>query len=396
MLSRAAIPADDLLRGHDHHVLRRATLDALMAHDRDAAIGRIRSLGPDIATSWRAFAGENRVTPVVAHALMEAFGDDFPQAARWKADHDQSLRRMTIMMAALDRVADALHNAGIRMVALKNAGIARGIYPCAGCCPMGDLDVVIERARFRQAHEIICGQGFELATRGTVEAADLEEGLESGGTEYVATIGGEEVWFELQWRPVAGRWIRRDQEPDGAQMIARSVPIEGTRVRLLAPVDNMIQVALHTAKHTYVRAPGLRLHTDVDRLARYQTPDWAKVCDMALALDVKTATFFSFALARALLDTPVPDSVLERLKPAEWKRRSIVRWLNRVDVFMPNERKFSRPAMIGFTALMYDDASGLLASVLDTDKEHLGLRDLPHNLSRGVRRVKDLLFRYER
>ena len=261
---------------------------------------------------------------------------------------------------------------------------------------MGDLDVLVEKARFREAHALILEEGFELATRGTVESADLEEGIEHGGTEYVASIDGEEVWFELQWRPIAGRWIRRDQEPDGAELIARSVPIDGTAVRLLSPVDNMIQVALHTAKHTYVRAPGLRLHTDVDRLARYQTPDWRGVVEMATELEVRTATYFSFALAKALLDTPVPDFVLESLAPPSWKEQTILKWLHRVDVFEPDQRKFSRPEMIGFTALMYDDVVGLLASALDAERDEVTLRRLPTNLRRGAARVVDLVTRYER
>ena len=84
----------------------------------------------------------------------------------------------------------------------------------------------------------------------------------------------ERLWWELQWRPVSGRWIRPDQEPDSAGLVDRSRPMEGTRARLLSPVDNLLQVALHLAKHSYVRAPGLRLHTDVDRVVRRQPIDW--------------------------------------------------------------------------------------------------------------------------
>src|SRR5690606_34947470 len=137
--------------------------------------------------------------------------------------------------------------------------------------------------------------GYQLASRSIVEPADLERGLASGGTEYVRHIGGHEVWIELQWRPVAGRWIRRDQEPAAAELLARSVAIPGTAARLLSPEDNMIQVALHTAKHSYVRAPGLRLHTDVDRLARLAAPDWDRVAAMVEALQTTTAVYLSLA-----------------------------------------------------------------------------------------------------
>jgi hypothetical protein len=395
-VSAPTIARADLLDGLKDADLRRLTLDAMATVDRPRRLDNIRAAGADIADRWLDFGLENRVAPVVAHALLDAFGDDFLAATRAKTLHDHELRRMGIMLAALDRIAARLATVGIRMVGLKNAGIARGVFDCPGCCPMGDLDVLVDRARFREAHQLILDEGFVLATRGTVESADLEEGLEHGGTEYVAQIDGEEVWFELQWRPIAGRWIRRDQEPDGAELIARSVPIEGTDVRLLAPADNMIQVALHTAKHTYVRAPGLRLHTDVDRLAQSQTPDWHAVVELATTLEVKTATFFSFALARALLDTDVPDHVLESLAPPLWKVTTVTNWLRRIDVFYPDARKFRRPDMIAFTALMYDDVVGLTASVLDAERDELRWTQLPRHLRRGVARVKDLVTRYER
>ncbi|MDP6943291.1 MAG: nucleotidyltransferase family protein, partial [Myxococcota bacterium] len=247
----------------------------------------------------------------------------------------------------------------------------------------------------RDAHRIISESGFTLDTRGTVESADLEEGLLHGGTEYRKMVDGEEIWFELQWRPVAGRWIRTDQEPAAADLLARSVPIEGSDVRLLAPVDNMIQVALHTAKHTYVRAPGLRLHTDVDRLTRYQPPSWTEVEAMANDLEIRTAVYFSLAMARALLGTPVPDAILDHLAPEPWRQRVVTRWLRRVDVFDPNGHKFSRPAMMAFVAMLYDNRRGLMASVFDTEPDKLGLRHLPRNLLRGTRRVADIVTRYQ-
>jgi hypothetical protein len=261
---------------------------------------------------------------------------------------------------------------------------------------MGDVDVLVEKARFRDAHALMAECGFTLASRSSVEPADLELGLASGGTEYVKHVGGEEVWFELQWRPIAGRWIRKDQEPDGAELVGRSVPIAGTDVRLLAPADNMLQVALHTAKHSYVRAPGLRLHTDVDRLVAYAPPEWSAVVAAATRLEVKTAVYFSLACARDLLGTPIPADVLAALAPPAWKRDLVMRWLRRADFFEPDAKKFSRPGMMAFHALLYDDAAGLAASAMGTDRAHLGIRHLPGNLARGARRILDLATRYQR
>lgn len=392
----AQISRARFVESHADAALRHAALDAMAAGDRPARLGRIAALGAGRTGDFLDFGERNRIGPIVAKALLEAFPDGFDGQARARRIYEDSGRRMRVLMDELDAVAARLEGAGLRMVALKNAGIARGIFDDPALCPMGDLDVLVSRHRFREAHALILEAGFALQSRAAIEPADVEAGLESGGTEYIKQVGGEEVWFELQWRPVAGRWIRRDQEPDPDALLARSVPITGSAVRLLEPVDNMIQVALHTAKHTYVRAPGLRLHTDVDRLALFTPPDWDAVVAMARRLEVKTAVYFSLAMARALLDTPVPESALRALEPPAWKVAAITGWLARVDVFEPDQRKFRRPDMMAFVALLYDDAAGLAASVFDTERDQLDLRHLPTNLARGARRMRDLVTRYQR
>lgn len=374
--------------------LRRLTLWAMEAVPRPFSETGLELVDP---FEWLDFAERNEVGPIVAHALLGMDDGNVSMAHRARAEavHAASEERMSVLMAELDRVGEHLATAGIPMVGLKNAGIARGIYPCPACCPMGDIDTLIERDRFREAHTLVEEAGFRLASRASVESGTLEDGLHSGGTEYVKTVGDHEVWLELQWRAVAGRWIRPDQEPQSADLLRRSVSIEGSPVRLLSPTDNMIQVGLHTAKHSYVRAPGLRLHTDVDRLARFASPDWEQVVRIASELRIKTAVFFSLALAKALLGTEIPEPVLEALGPSRWKREVVARWVGRADVFEPAEHKFNRPEMMVFHALLYDSMSGLLASVFDADPDELGIRYLPRNLRTGFRRVKDIVTRYQ-
>jgi hypothetical protein len=369
----------------------------MAARRPDGLLDRLRSLSGAQLDTLREFAERNRVAPIVAHSVLDAFPDQSSLSLEpWADIHASSAQRMHVLMEQLDLVARRLAECGIRMIALKNAGIARAIYPCAACCPMGDLDVLIDRDHFHEAHAAVLQAGYQLASRSSIEPADVEHGLISGGTEYVKHVDGEEVWLELQWRAVAGRWVRRDQEPPTRALLAASRDVAGSAVRVLSAVDNMLQVCLHTAKHTYVRAPGLRLHTDVDRLTTYDPPDWETLVERTNAMHVRTPVFFSLALARALLGTPVPLDVLEKLQPSSIKRQTVVRWLRAVDVFEPDERKFNRLGMVGFHALMYDTPKGLLASVLDTDESQLGPRHLSRNLRRGSVRVRDLLTRYER
>jgi hypothetical protein len=307
-------------------------------------------------------AQQNEVGCIVAHHLSLApeVKDESAAVSRWRRMHHEIAERLASYMDELDRIAERLAEANVPLAALKNAGIARGIYPCLGCCPMGDLDMLIERPHFIQAHQVLMEEGYHFEFRSPLEEASLEGAERSGGTEYWKILpNGQKLWLELQWRPVAGRWIRPDQEPQAEQLLARSLPIPGTAVRLLSAEDNLLQVALHTAKHSYVRAPGFRLHTDVDRIVRRQAIDWNLFLTRVLALQVQTAVYFSLAIPKEIFGSPIPDWVVERLRPAAWKERVMGTWLQRVGLFNPHERKFSRLEFVVFTALLYDDMRGL-------------------------------------
>lgn len=280
---------------------------------------------------------------------------------KWRQVYDETEAQIGAYLAELDEIAARLAHAGIPLVALKNGGIARGIFPYPGAVPMGDVDVLVRPGDFRRAHAIMLENGYHFEFRSELEEEDLEEAEQGGGAEYWKILpNSEKLWFELQWRPVAGRWIRPDQEPSADGLMARSIPIEGTDVRLLAPEDNLLQVCLHTAKHSYVRPPGFRLHLDVVRIVEvYPGLDWDLFVSRVVGLQVKTATYFSLLIPKELFDTSVPESVLEQLRPPGWKEKAIACLINRAGLFNPHEKKFTRLEYILFNVLLYDDLGGL-------------------------------------
>ena len=306
----------------------------------------------------------NCVTSIAADALVQCLGRG-NVGEHWLQAYVEVDDRVGQYMEELDKAAGLLAMHNIRLIALKNGGITKALYPHYGACPMGDIDVLVRKSDFRLAHNVLIDHGYSLRFRSPLEEENIKKAEQNGGAEYAVDLqNGDKLWFELQWRPVAGRWIRPEQEPDADELMVRSVTIEGSVVRLLSPEDNLLQVALHTAKHTFVRAPGFRLHTDVDRIVRTTEIDWdifvSRVCD----LQVKTAVFFSLALAHDFLDTPIPLDVINRIKPSGWKVRLMVKWLLKVGLFDPDSKKWGRVGYVVFVSLLYDDLKGFVGGVV--------------------------------
>ncbi len=363
---------------------------------RSDALRLLRILGSESATR---FAARNDVAPLLAHALMEC---DLPAAERegWRTLHEQARQSMQRTMQELDHLGDLLHGIQVPVVALKNAGIARGLHDCCACCPMGDLDLLVDPRDFRRAHRQLLADGYHFEFRSPLEEADLEAAERGGGGEYWKSLDrNSRIWVELQWRPVAGRWIRPDREPSAQALLQRAVPIPGSRVRLLAPEDNLLQVCLHTAKHSYVRAPGFRLHTDVDRIVHYQSIDWDRFLERAQAAHLKTCTYYSLQIPCQLMGTPIPRDVLNVLQPARWKRHRMERILASAGLFDPQESKFPPRTYLLLAALMFDNIWELLRCAFPSprwiraqspDGDHRGL------LTLYIRRLYQLLFRRTR
>ena len=307
-------------------------------------------------------AEKNGVVPNVASALLTSDLASVP--AHWINAYNSTEEKICAYLCELDNVADEFAKANIQVVALKNSGITRGIYKVPGASPMGDIDVLVRENDFFAAHEILLQMGFILKFRNPNEKNEIHEAFKSGGAEYLKTLpSGHQLWFELQWRPIAGRWIQPGQEPQAEELMGRSKKITGSNVRILAPEDNLLQVCLHTAKHSYVRAPGFRLHTDVDRIVSGEEINWGIFVEQVRLLNVKTATYFSLAMAKCLLGTKIPNDTLEALDPPILNKWFIRSTLDRVGIFDPDERKWSNIGYIIFVAMLYDRPKDLWRSI---------------------------------
>lgn len=271
----------------------------------------------------------------------------------WLLEYNRQKEHLAFLKEKAKEICEIMDKNGIPMVVLKNGGIMMDMIEDTAKCPMEDIDSLIRKKDFYAAHNILTKNGFTFKFRSEHEFEQLDRAFRDGSTEYyIVTPKGEKMWFELAWRAVAGRWIRPDLEPDTNEFIDDSYCAPGTQVHVLAPEDNLLQVCIHTAKHSYVRAPGLRLHLDVERIVAHKDINWEVFLKKVKKAHVKTSTYFSLYIPSVIFDTPVPQWVLNELKPKNAMK--IEKQLKKAGLLHPMERKFSKLEFLKFQTSLYD------------------------------------------
>ena len=296
---------------------------------------------------------EHEMDGVVASHILELGLLELPEY--WQEAYGKGKAHLGFLKQKAADICEIMDKNGIRMVVLKNGGIMSDMVQDPAACPMEDIDSLVKKSDFKKAHQILMDNGFLFEFRSEFEEEDLEAAFRDGSTEYrIKTPAGDDMWFELAWRAVAGRWIRRDLEPDADALIEDSYCADGTKVGILSAEDNLLQVSVHTAKHSYVRAPGLRLHLDVERIVAHKQIDWALFLKKVSDAHVKTSTYYSLYLAKMLFGTPVPEDVLAALRPGKGKEQRILKLISNAGLLHPRQHKFSKLQFLAFQTSLYD------------------------------------------
>jgi hypothetical protein len=310
-------------------------------------------------------AVDNKLVPMVAHGLMDALRSK-AMPSHWMETHQQSEEKVNQFFEELDRLASILAHEGVPVVLIENGGIARGVYPCRGCFASSDVEILVDRDQLSLIDRVLRTEGYVPRSRERCASENSGQwDRDIRGWENYSKIltGGITFWLNIQWQPVLRRWVPMETGLTANELIARSVPIDDStsRVRILAPEDNLLLCALHTASHSYVRGIGLRLHLDVDRLVRRVPINWDVVRARARNYRACTLVFPSLAIPKGLFGTPVPDSILQALVPFPGKRRCILDMVAQASVFHRGLHKFNPIQFMILETQLSDD--GLLGGL---------------------------------
>ena len=115
------------------------------ALDDSKFTSRYRELGDDAI--W-AFAESEGATSIIGERLRSVLGEAHTRQ-RWLDAVEVMEQRIGLYMEQLDCASEALAKEEIRLVALKNSGIARELHTKLASNPMGNLGVLVTPREFQ-------------------------------------------------------------------------------------------------------------------------------------------------------------------------------------------------------------------------------------------------------
>lgn len=266
------------------------------------------------------FANHHEVAPLVAMRLRH-LGKSSPL---WNGVADDWKYRLTQRFEKLDLLSDALHAAGIPVMAVKNAAIARAIYPVWEECPMGNFDLLVLPSDFDRATQVLLEAGM---TSG-------EGAARSAVREFSAELADDTLWIRLQTRPSYHPLALPEHLGRTEQLFERAFAVDGCALKIPHPMDHLAIVCMSIVRRRYVCVPGIRMYSEVDRIVR-RTPSFPWEAFVRHVRFMGSAAYFALYIPKMLLDTPIPEDVLDALRPQKAAFQRFMAVIRRRGLFYP-------------------------------------------------------------
>lgn len=230
-------------------------------------------------------------------------------AAFEEAYRQTSMKNLQIY-GALRRVLTALAEAGVPVILLKGAFLARWVYGDIGLRPMSDLDCLCHKEDEDLLWRVLDGLGAELDTQGKTLLADekrlrVVEHFSHPPPRFLGKIVRIEVHFHLFSSAVS------NFAQVGNDLWNRSIVHnwDGLPVRSLSWEHQILHLTSHLYNHLKDGAISLSWLADLHEILRQhrETLDWNELCKMAADLRVEHECQEVFALLKEPWPHPTPS-----------------------------------------------------------------------------------------
>jgi hypothetical protein len=239
--------------------------------------------------------------------------------------------------AVIAEMLQAAKAAGIDVVLMKGAALARTLYQDAALRPFADVDLLVRREHIEDAKQVLLVLGYELAPGLLSEKFSRKYHINLP----LVRRSPQPVHVELHWR-LSDPFSLTAFDEEALFARARDLLIGESNSLVLGQEDQFVYLAAHLDNHGYLNrmmvdrdAPGKFLLHELsgDRLIWFTDLhelsvaglDWAKVLESARAARACDALAISLRLLPQLLGTPIPDNVISELALPQmrWPKRKI-------------------------------------------------------------------------
>jgi hypothetical protein len=268
------------------------------------------------------------VMPLITHNLVvNGFSSQVPQPCldELKQTYHGTMYRNLILYSELAKILSTFNEHGVETICLKGAPLAESLYGNPYLRHVGDMDILVHP---------------EDVAKGGALLADLGYQQDVTQQNNNHPFHGKPFWkkanfllvVELHWHLDDGKLVSFS-EPEIWRR-AQPLQFEGVSTLVLSPEDNSLFLANHLFKHD---SSLLRLLADIAELVKKheESLDWDYIGSSAHAWQVAPAAYFALIRIKELTDAPVPDSMLEAVKPGICRRWLIDYLLSRETFISP-------------------------------------------------------------
>lgn len=257
---------------------------------------------------------------LIYYNLIKINSDILPQYVftGWRNGYKLTLYRNLQLWEEFCCIQEALNQAKIGVIPIKGIILAHTLYHNLGLRPMADIDILVREEDVHKAEGIVPQLGYNKVTRTTknyyrshhCDVTYMKEGL-----------AGQTIILDMHWNFVISR-PRRIDFTNVWERTERNF-INHTEVLLLSPEDTLFSLCLHLRRH--IRHLCLKHICDISELliSYKDRLDWNYIVNKARGNRMRFTLYFAFFSAQELLDTDVPQTILDRLKPGLFRRRLI-------------------------------------------------------------------------
>lgn len=211
-------------------------------------------------------------------------------------------------------VQAALADAHIPLLWLKGGALAHTVYPKSSLRPMADLDLLVPYERREFALEAVQGLGYDFVVPQSSIQPLNEDGIYQKLTHHYV-LSSDGVLLELHYHLLRkDKVILSPQQMEWMWCQTETFAVGDNLYSTLKPEAHLLYLAAHAILQHGEYQSNLKQYLDLHLLIQRSPLDWNLVLQQAVTFKWTYAVERALTLAIQFFDTPVPKSILRKMK----------------------------------------------------------------------------------